>query len=73
MAELASSADDLDCLDVFARLLSAGRPESGHPLLLTVLVEPLAGAQNFMAGNVRPGTIFRVDEDLQVRLTRAVG
>ena len=68
LAALAISSDDLGCLDMFAQALDVGTDAMG-PLLLTVLVEPLAGAQIAMVGHVRPGTVFRVDADLQVRLT----
>ena len=67
LSALAVSPEDRDCLDVFAEALSDGH-EGVWPLLFTVLVEPLAGAQIITVGHVRPGMTFQVDADLQVRL-----
>ncbi|HEY8652587.1 MAG TPA: hypothetical protein VIL87_05755 [Dermatophilaceae bacterium] len=63
---LASSSDDLDCLEVFANAQNVGTDEMG-PLLFNVLVEPLAEAQILMIGRVRPGMTILVDADLQIR------
>ena len=43
LTALASSSDDRDCIDVFANALDVGTEAKG-PLLLTVLVEPLASS-----------------------------
>jgi hypothetical protein len=67
LTKLARSSDDRDCLDVFADALNVGTDVMG-PLLLTVLVEPLAGAQIAMVGHVCRGMTLQVDADLEVRL-----
>lgn len=66
LTALASSSDDLDCLEVFANAQNVGTDEMG-PLLFNVLVEPLAEAQILMIGRVRPGMTILVDADLQTR------
>ena len=65
LASLASSAHDRDCLQLFADELYQGT-EAIDPLLLTVLIEPLAGAQIGMINFVRPGLTIRIDDDLQI-------
>lgn len=67
LAALASTPDDLDLLDDYAELLDVG-PEVLGPLLLIVLVEPLAGAQILPVGHACPGLTFRVDADLDLRV-----
>ena len=69
LTALATSPDDRDCLEVFAELLNVGN-DAMRPLLLSVVVEPLAGAQILMVGHVRPGFTLQVDADLQVRLVQ---
>lgn len=61
---LASSDHDRDCLHLFADALQG--TEAIGPLLLTVLVEPLAGAQIGVVNHVRPGLTIRIDDNLQV-------
>ena len=62
---LASSVHDRDCLQLFADELYQGT-EAIDPLLLTVLVEPLAGAQIGVVNCVPPGLTIRIDDDLQI-------
>lgn len=69
LTDLATSAEDRDCLETFAQALD-NKYEAVWPLLLTVVVEPLAGAQMVMVGHVRPGMTFQLDADLQLRLIR---
>lgn len=66
---LARSADDLDCLEVFADLLHHPTQPT-WPLLLTVVVEPLGGAEILTAGHVRPGMTLQLDRDLELRVTQ---
>jgi hypothetical protein len=67
LAALASSADHLGCLEVFANALKGEAP---FPLLLNVLIEPLGGAQILTIGNPRPGLTLQVDADLEVNVTQ---
>lgn len=69
LTSLASSSNDRDCLEVFADLLNVEN-EAMWPLLLNVVVEPLAGAQVLMVGHVRPGMTLQIDADLEVRLVQ---
>jgi|BarGraNGADG00212_1021973.scaffolds.fasta_scaffold115673_2 hypothetical protein len=62
LTALASSSDDLDCLEVFANAQNVGTDEMG-PLLFNVLVE----AQILMIGRVRPCMTILVDANLQIR------
>ena len=67
LSGLASTPDDRDLLAAFADLLDVGTDSLG-PLLLLVLVEPLAGAQIVPVGHACPGLTFRVNDHLDLRL-----
>jgi hypothetical protein len=62
---LASSASDRHYLRLAADAVHQISTETGA-LLLTVLVEALAGAQISLLPRVRPGTSISVDDDLRV-------
>lgn len=69
LTTLARSEDDRDCLEVFAELLDT-KNEGLWPLMLNVIVEPVAGAQILMIGHVRPGMTLQLDKDLESQVVQ---
>jgi hypothetical protein len=59
LAALARSEDDLDCLEVFAKLVESG---TQVPSLLSVIVAP-DGARIITIGNPNPGLTLQVKSD----------
>jgi hypothetical protein len=62
LSAAARTADDRDCLEMFAELLSL-ESEGGRPHLLTVLLKPDGGAQILMIGHACPGLTLQVGTD----------
>lgn len=69
LTNLSRSEDDRDCLEVFAELLDTNS-EGLWPLMLNVIVEPVAGAQILVVGHVRPGMTLQLDKDLEAQVVR---
>jgi hypothetical protein len=69
LTALARSAEDRDCLEVFAELLNL-ESDGMRPHLLTVLLRPDGAARILTIGHVGPGLTLQVDNDLGVRVTQ---
>lgn len=65
LSAAARTADDRDCLEMFAELLSL-ESDGGRPHLLTVLLESDGGAQVLMIGHACPGLTLQVGAEYSV-------